>query len=188
VVLVGASSTLPVNFTGITATKTGEAVIVKWTIAHETKMASYEVERSTDGRVFTTVTSQKATGTSSYGVQDANAPTNITTLYYRIKAIGTDGSIKYSAVAKLSISNYESGITVYPNPVQHKLNLTLTNTATGNYDVRITTVTGKEVYGKKATVTDGKLVLDASNFANGVYVVELTDNQGNKLQQKFVKE
>jgi len=188
VVLVGAASTLPVNFTAITATKKGESVIVKWTTANETKMASYEVERGTDGKVFTTITTQKATGTSSYGVEDANAPINMSTLYYRIKAIGTDGTTKYSAVAKLTTNHLPlSTIAVYPNPVQHSLNITL-STATNTYDVRITTVTGKEVYGKKATVTDGKLVLDASNFASGVYVVELTDNQGNKLQQKFVKE
>ena len=186
-VLVGASSTLPVNFTAITATKTGEAVAVKWSIANETKMASYEVERSVDGRVFTTVTTQKATGTSSYGVQDVNAPTNVNTLYYRIKAIGTDGTTKYSALAKVSIANYQLSINIYPNPVKNSLNLTL-GTATNGYYVRITTVTGKEVYGKNAMLTNGKLELDASSFANGVYVVELTDYQGNKLQQKFVKE
>ena len=187
VVLVGAANTLPVNFTAITATKTGDAVAVKWSIANEAKIASYEVERSTDDRVFNTISTKKAAGTSSYEVADASLPADATTLYYRIKAMGTDGTKKYSSIAKVSINNYQLSIAIYPNPVQHRLNITL-GTASGSYQLRITTVTGNEVYNKSATATNGKLTLDASNLTSGVYMLELTDNQGNKYKEKFVKE
>ena len=188
-VVVGAASTLPVNFTSISATKEGEKVNVRWSIANEVNIASYEVERSTNGTSFSTVTNKKAVGTTSYAIEDASIPAIATTLYYRIKAIGTDGTTRYSAIAKLITHNSSlSTIAVYPNPVKSKLNISL-GAASGNYDVRITSVAGKEVIGKSAvTVTDGKLSLDASSLAAGVYVVELTDKEGNKYQEKFVKE
>ena len=189
-VLVGAASALPVNFTAISATKAGEKVNVQWRIANEANIASYEVERSTNSTLFATITTKKAAATNAYSIEDANLPSNITTLYYRIKAIGTEGTTKYSSIAKLTTHNSQlTTIAIYPNPVQRKLNITLSTAATGNYDVRIASVTGKEVYSKTGTaVTDGKLSLDASNLASGVYVLELTDKQGNKHQEKFVKE
>ena len=189
VVLVGAAI-LPVNFTAITAIKAGEKVNVQWQIANETNIASYEVERSSNGTIFNKITTKKVAGANSYLIEDANLPSNITTLYYRIKAIGTDGTTKYSSIAKLTTNNLQlTTIAIYPNPVQRKLNITLSNAATGNYDVRITNVTGKQVYHKLgASVSSNMLTLDASSFASGVYVLELTDVVGNKLQQKFVKE
>ena len=183
-------TSLPVNFTAISATKAGEKVNVQWHIANEANIASYEVERSTNSTLFATITTKKAAGTNAYSIEDANLPSNITTLYYRIKAIGTDGTTKYSSIAKLTTNNSQlTTIAIYPNPVQHKLNVTLSNATTVNYDVHIASVAGKEVYSKAGTtVTDGKLSLDASNLASGVYVLELTDKQGNKHQEKFVKE
>jgi len=143
-----------------------------------------------NGTAFSTITTKKAAGTNSYSIADASLPANATTLYYRIKAIGTDGTTKYSSIAKLTTHHSPlTTIAIYPNPVQRKLNSTLSNAATGNYDVRITTVAGKEVYNRAGTtITDGKLSLDASNLASGVYLLELTDKQGIRHQEKFVKE
>ena len=181
---------LPVDFTSISAVQNTQGAAIKWRIANEANILGYEVERSTNGTVFSTITTEKATGINNYSVEDASLPVNATTLYYRIKAIGTDGAVKYSSIASLSTHNSSLiTINVYPNPVQRTLNITLSNAATGNYDVRIVTVAGKEVYGKAGvTVTDGKLSLDASNLASGVYLLELTDKQGNKHQEKFLKE
>ena len=189
VVLVGAATALPVNFTAISATKAGEKVNVKWAIANEVNIASYEVERSTNGIVFETITTKKAVGTNSYTVEDASFPASAATLYYRIKAIGANGTTKYSSIASLSTHNASLiAINVYPNPVKSKLNITL-GTVNGNYDVRITNATGRMVYAKAgATVTNGNLSLDASNLSSGVYVLDLTDNKGNKYHEKFIKE
>ena len=186
----GAANTLPVNFTAISATKTGADVTIKWNTANETNIASYEVERSTNGTAFNTINSKKAAGANNYAVADASLPANASTLYYRIKAIGTDGTTKYSSIAKLTTNNSPlTTIAIYPNPVNRDLNVTLSNAATGVYTVRIATVTGNPVYGKSGmTITGGKLNLDAGSFAAGVYVLELTDAKGNKYQEKFIKE
>ena len=190
-VIVGGTNTsaLPVSFTAISATEAGNAVNVKWNTAKETNIASYEVERSSNGVAFTTINSTKAEAATSYAIEDASIPATATTLYYRIKAIGTDGTTEYSAIAKLSTHNSSlSTISIYPNPVKTALNITL-GSANGNYDVRIATIAGQQVFGKSgATLTNGKLTLDARNFASGVYVLELVDAKGNRQQEKFIKE
>ena len=189
-VVFTAVNPLPVCFTGIAAVKTNTGATVKWQVANSTNIASYNVERSTDGNHFVGIANTKATKSNSYAVEDVSLPTNINTLYYRIKAIGTDGIAKYSSVASLSTHN-SSLITmmVYPNPVKGKLNITFSNAVNASYDARLATITGNEVVGKlPVSVTDGKCSLDASSLSSGVYIVELTDKLGNKLQQKFVKE
>ena len=179
---------LPVSFINVSATQNTAGVSIKWKAAQAQGIVSYEVERSTDGSNFTTIALAKPTATATYTIEDADIPT-ATTLYYRIQAVGKDGTIKYSNVASL-ITHNSSLITIniYPNPVQDKLNITLGNAANGNYNVHILSALGKIVYSNAiTTVTECKLSLDASNLAGGVYVIELIDEKGIKRLGKFVK-
>ena len=81
-------------------------------------------------------------------------------------------------------------MSIYPNPVQSKLNITLAGATTGSvYNLKITTATGKVAFAKADMLVSGKLItLDASSLAAGVYMIELTDSKGNKLMDKFVKQ
>ncbi len=180
-----AANTLPVSFTSISAAKNNEDAIVKWSIAKEANITSYEVERSNDGANFQPITTKKATGMNSYAVEDASIPANANLLYYRIKAIGTDEIYKFSPVAKLVIRNYESGITVYPNPLKGKtLNISMDNVATGQYFVIISNVLGQRIVeqpinhsGHSATST---LTINTI-LAAGVYSVSIIDAKSKQL-------
>ena len=188
-VLIGDPSALPVNFTAITATRVGDVVNVKWRIANEALIASYNVERSTNDTSFNTINTKKAAGANSYTAEDTSIPSNTNTLYYRIKAIGSDGATKYSSVANLTTYDLRlTALTIYPNPVKNKIYVILKNEANAIYDMKIITITGKEVYARMGTaVTSGKFILDASSFASGIYMLELSDHKGNMQHQKFVK-
>jgi len=90
-----------------------------------------------------------------------------------------------SEKSSVTIINNES-ITVYPNPVQNILNIT---NATNDIDyqiVRITENTGKEVLSSKVTNTSQSQI-DASALSQGMYLIEITDNMGNKSLQRFLK-
>ena len=112
------------------------------------------------------------------------------TTYYRIKAIGVDGNIVYSNTYTLTTNHSPlTTISVYPNPVQDKLNVTLTNSLSNNYKLRILTIAGIEVVKRgEVLVNNSTITLPVSNLAAGVYSIELTDAQGNKQLKKFVKE
>jgi hypothetical protein len=179
----GNADPLPVTFTGIAATKNEEGTSVKWTIANETNIANYLVERSEDGTTFKGIATTKATGAGAYSIEDANIPTNATVSYYRIKAMGDDGSYKYSNVAKLIIHN-PSLITIYPNPVKEMLNISIAN---GNYTMRILAADGKEMLNKEVTIA-GIYSMPVGNLASGVYMIEFKDGTGKVLVGKMVKE
>ena len=187
-VVFSGASPLPISFINVSATQNSNGVSIKWKAAQEQSIANYEVERSTDGSNFTTIALAKPTATATYTIEDADIPT-ATTLYYRIQAVGKDGTIKYSNVASLTTNHSPlTTISIIPNPVQDKLNITLGNAANGNYNVHILSALGKTVYSNAiTTVTECKLSLDASNLAGGVYIIELIDEKGIKRLGKFVK-
>gem|GEM_PF-162324 len=187
-IIVGGASSLPLNFTSIVATKNNTGVAVNWSVANQLNIANYEVERSTDGSTFATIATTKATNASSYSTEDKSIPADANTLYYRIKSIGENGNFEYSNVALLKLSNINYQLSIYPNPVQNKLNISLGTLTNGTYKVRIITVAGVEAFSKTGIAANGNTItIDASNLASGVYMLELTDQLGNKQLEKFVK-
>ena len=80
-------------------------------------------------------------------------------------------------------------MSIYPNPVQDKLNITINNVIGGNYKVRILSVAGIEVFSKAEVAAIGNTItISASSLSGGVYMVELTDATGFKQLKSFVKQ
>ena len=190
VILAKGSKTLPVNFTNVSVAENKEGVAVKWQVAQESNISNYEVERSVDGSTFENVVSVKATGSSNYAAEDNNLPTSVVALYYRIKSVGEDGTIIYSATTKLTTNNSQlTTVSIYPNPVQSQLNITVNNSISKNFTVNLFTVQGKQLTSKGNIATEnGAMHIDASTLSSGMYIVELTDEKGNVLKEKFVKQ
>ncbi len=186
--LVSGTNTLPVTFTGVSALLNNASVYVKWTVASEHNINSYKIERSVDGKSFIEVGTVKANGRNAYTFTDKQLPT-ASTIYYRVASLGQDGKIIYSSVVSVKTSTVYTKLSIYPNPVHDKVNITLNTVSTGTYNVRVVTVAGKVVYEKeKVSVASTTLSIDVSSFAGGVYMSELTDEKGNKLIDKFIKE
>ena len=181
---------LPVNFTNVSATAKDKGAIVEWNVSNELNIAAYQIERSTDAKTFVSIATVKAANTGSYQIQDNQLPIEATTIYYRIKAIGNDGTVIYSNTSKL-ITHNSSLITmsVFPNPVQDMLNITISNSSSSTCRLRIMTIAGIEVMNRgEVIVNNSTIKIPASNLAGGVYLLELIDAQGNKQLKKFVKE
>ena len=85
----------------------------------------------------------------------------------------------------------QGGVTVFPNPVKGDLSLTLStsaslSTGSGGGTYRLFSVVG-------AVLLQGNLIagsnnIDVSSLASGVYILEVTDNAGEKTTTKIVKE
>ena len=119
---------------------------MRWTVARETGISGYGIERSVDGKTFTAVGTTKATGNGGYAFEDNQLPAGATTLYYRIKSTGMDGGYRYSNIATVRLTTHDPQLRIYPNPVHDRLNITLVGAANGTYGVRITTVAGVTAY------------------------------------------
>jgi hypothetical protein len=136
---------LPVRFVSIAANRAGNGVKVDWKVAEEIGIVSYEVQRSTDGRSFTSIGAVKALGTNGYTWTDASPL--LGNSFYRIKSIGVNGEVKFTNIAKVFAGNIKPAIGVIPNPVEGKMmNLQFGNREKGRYDLRLLNVPGQVVY------------------------------------------
>lgn len=71
---------------------------------------------------------------------------------------------------------------VYPNPTQNILNI---ESKTALSLITIYNITGKKIKSEKTNQL--KLTLNLSDIANGVYMLNISDNQGNKTTRKLIK-
>ena len=141
------ANTLPIKSIVATASISNKIATVKWNTAGEIGQAYFEVEKSDDGKTFTSIGKETAknTLTASYTATDNNITTSVS--YYRIKAVGSAGSINYSNVVKLNTETVGSFVKVYPNPVRGNVfALQLSGLQSGKYKVDLYDALGIKVY------------------------------------------
>lgn len=152
---------------------------IQWQV-EEMNVANYQVERSNDGRIFTTVghVISKGDGENNYSFTETQAVNN--EAYYRVKQIDHDGRNSYSIVLKLA-NKPRSTWSVSPNPIQAVFTLTV-NEDLINTDAEIINATGLIV--KQISITQLHKQIDISSLSSGVYFLKVADGS----VQKIIKE
>ena len=93
-----------IEYASLTATATEKSVFIDWVTASEQNNSHFEVERSSDMKSFKTVAivldgfAAEGTGKTYKFKEDAGDVREGKTVYYRLKQIGTDNVVHYSAV------------------------------------------------------------------------------------------
>lgn len=175
---------LPVGMINFTASKALGNNVLSFNTTNEVDVISYEIQRSSDGVNYTTITTIRANNQASneYIFNDATATGNV---FYRIKIINKDGSVKYSRIANLS-DIVRTDFTVSPNPA--KSNLTITHTAIKNKAVaNIFANDGRLVASFNLAANATQTNLDISNVANGTYRLVVIDGT-TKTSKLFIKQ
>ena len=139
---------MPVKFGSIKAYEKQNGIQLDWKVYSENKVKNYEVERSADGRSYTTVGSLPAlynnTADGDYGFFDANPLPG--TSYYRIKNNDLDGKSAYSIVIRVNRNKSIKGLSLYPNPVLNGIVLLQgSDLGRGNYKINIFGANGQEI-------------------------------------------
>jgi len=176
---------LPVKFGAIKAYEKLNGIQLDWKVYSENKIMSYEIERSADGRSYTTVGSlaalynNKAEG--DYGFFDANPLPR--TSYYRIKNNDLDGRSAYSIVIRVNRNKAILGLSLYPNPVLNRIvSLQGSDLGRGNYKISIFGANGQEIYKQQIKHNGGTIsqtIELPSTISKGVYVFSVKDENGN---------
>jgi len=176
---------LPVKFGSIKAYEKQNGIQLDWKVYSENKVKSYEIERSGDGRSYTTVGSlpalynNKAEG--DYGFFDANPLAG--TSYYRIKNNDLDGKSAYSIVMRVNRNKTIPGLSLYPNPVLNRIvSLQGSDLGRGNYKISIFGANGQEIY-KQIIKHNGGTISQTielpSTISKGIYMFTVKDESGN---------
>jgi hypothetical protein len=114
-------SVLPVTFIDFGATKEGQRIKLTWQASIDGSMPAFEVERSADGRTFSTlakVSAQTSPGTHSYESFDLSPQKGWN--YYRLKMVETNGAVQYSRISKITWG-IRIPLAISPNPVSTEL-------------------------------------------------------------------
>jgi len=157
-----------------------------WQTTNEVNVNHFEIQRSINGKDFTTIGKVNANNKNYNQYSFTNELTSNEkqeTFFYRIAAIDNDGKIQYSETKKLSTTNYKlSTINIYPNPAKDAINITCSNAK----QIIITDYLGRTQ--KELTVNIEKQIVDIRTLASGTYFLKVIYNNQKTEVRKFVKE
>ena len=164
--------TLPVNLS-LLPTSTNCVVNLNWVAQLQSNFKNYEVQTSTDGLHFQTVTiiGGKTQGSQSgtFSYQDLNAKHGNN--FYRLKMTDADGKIAYSKIVSLNSTCNRNIVLTYPNPVRGILIVNVPDSPNGLTVARLYSSSGKLVY--SGTFQNGINSIDMSKYSSGVYLLNL---------------
>lgn len=161
-------------------------IAVDWKIADELNISRYEIERSNESKVFSTVGSLKSKGNNpdsiTYRWVDVNPPSG--NYFYRIKSISNDGIIAYSKLVNIKVLIRTTGFFVINNPVTtNTIGLQINDNKKGLYYLRLLNNAGQLITAKTISYFGGssKVSIESSqNLLSGSYQLQVT-NPINKL-------
>jgi alpha-mannosidase len=109
---------LPVKALSFSGDKIQSSNVLKWDNKGEDLLQRYELERSTNGQLFSRISSitAKAGIVNNYTYAD-NDINQATPYYYRLKMISTSNSYSYSGTILIKAAKEASNIIIFPNPV-----------------------------------------------------------------------
>jgi trimeric autotransporter adhesin len=186
-------TTLPVQMVSFTGVLNNNAALLNWTTSTEVNTANFEIERSIDGSSYDKIGVVAANGNSTnpidYLYTDNDAITlSAPTIYYRLKIVDRDGASSYSNTVAISLAEMPGRVTVFPNPLADKANVTIGALTDGQVYWKILDNAGRTIQQNTAQLKKGRnnLVINTNKLSAGIYYLRVTGagiDQNIKLQK-----
>jgi hypothetical protein len=170
---------LPVELLMFSAAKSDDGVNLNWSTASEKNNDYFEVQRSSDGYTFSTISKINGAGNSNtylhYHTMDRKPISGLN--YYRLKQVDYDGSFQYSAVRSVNIDLKSIfPFIVYPNPATEFVHI-LYHDISGTIKPTIMTMDGKIVkHFNDASQSDGQININIESIPAGLYLLVLQNS------------
>lgn len=161
-------------------------IAVDWKIADELNISRYEIERSNESKVFSTIGSLNSKGnnpaSTDYRWVDVNPASG--NYFYRIKSISNNGIVAYSKLVNIKVLNRTTGIFVINNPVtDNTIRLQINDSRKGLYNVRLLNNAGQFITAKTINYLGGSSTVSvesSQNLLSGSYQLQIISPE-NKL-------
>ena len=192
-VTVNWSQTLPVKLISFSGRLNGSKVDLNWVTANELNTKQFEVERSSDGRNFTKLSTVAARGNSStatsYDLVDPVPMKGVN--YYRLKIVDIDGKFEYSQTVIIRIDDGMQLVTkVAPNPFTGKIDVYLTLTHNTLVDFRFIDINGRMVFNKSVKGLKGFnwfTINDLDRLPSAPYMLHIKTDDAT-IVEKLIKQ
>jgi Secretion system C-terminal sorting domain len=178
---VATNCVLSVRLQSFTGSVVNDKVQLGWQAQSETNFSHYEVERSIDGRNFTTIGTVASVPDGLYSFAD-NSIAGASKFYYRIKMVDKDGKFSYSAIISITTKG-NINVSLAPNPAKNYLNV---NGLKSKGEIKIYDITGRVVKTEK-NITAQAISIDIAALNNGTYILQYFDG-ASTTTQKFNKQ
>lgn len=178
---------LPLDLLTFKGTLINNATLLEWETANEKNTDQFIIERSLDGRNYTTIGTVAAAGNSSanlkYNYTDgtiSTLPSNV--VYYRLKMMNQDGSFSYSTVVRITLTDLAGRLSVYPNPASSTTNVSFNASKAGAASWKLINKSGATVMQGSVNLKTGKnlIPLNIQHLAAGTYHFIFTGTDINK--------
>ena len=180
---------LPITLLQFGATVTDKKqVALNWTTVFELDNKAFTVQRSQNGTEFKNIATLNSKGNSKtnqdYQTLDASPLTG--TSYYRLLQTDVSGKQTYSKTVAVKIAiNTNEDFQAYPNPTTSVLYLQSKSNNNKSLTYTITTLDGKFV--KTSKINSNQTIINTTEFANGAYQLNISDNSHTIQSFKIIK-
>lgn len=182
---------LPIRLSSFVARKqSSTAALISWELAEAcSKDASFEVQRSSDGRHFSRLLELPGNETSLvYSITDNRLDKGM--IWYRLKMTDENGTVSYSRV--VVIINDDKGIlitSVFPNPAKENAMILLNAAQSGRIGFELYNITGQKLRSWLSVITEGSnnIPLSLAGLPAGIYHI-IASGQQAKAVARFVKQ
>jgi conserved repeat domain len=166
---------------------------ISWSTSLEMNCKYYDVQRSIDGNIFSTIATLPGNGTSSlehdYTVKDELLGITSPVTYYRLSQVDADGRKNYSRIIVLRTAG-KNRIAISPNPFSENINVNFDWKTDEPGSLVLINASGTKVFEKHVHLTRGSNYLKVENLLNlpsGYYFVQLVSDT-EKISMKIAKQ
>jgi hypothetical protein len=182
---VAAASALPVSLVSFKARPTDNQVQLEWLTASEQNNHFFSVERSGDGRNFSSIGTVKGKGTtqeaSTYIYTDIAPLAGVS--YYRLQQVDFDGKETFSKTIAVG-GGKNAKVKVFPNLFSNTITLELSDADAQLKSVHVYDLSGRVVF-QKAFDTEGGVspTLDLTQLNAGAYFIHIKTQKGATVEK-----
>lgn len=171
----------------------GTNVKLNWKTYDEKNNNRFEVQKSSDGLKFTTISSipsqavsGNSTGTLEYGYTD-NAGIK-DRIFYRLRQVDNDNKSSYSNVVYLAVKgDKDMVVKIHPNPAQTSVMVHIQGIIPTGAEIQLTDMAGKIIDKMGISSNDMEMpMFDVSKLSSGVYLIKYID-KNQVITEKLTK-
>ena len=171
---------LPVTLTNFNGRNNGNTNLLTWVVENELNLSRYELQRSENGRDFTSIGTVSAAGSRNYSYTDNDVKAPL--YFYRLKIVDADGTFYYSATVKLNGPVKSISISATPNPFGSSMKLSIAAPVKENGTLVLSDLSGKKIFQKNVNILAGINTFEIDQLQGlsaGTYILNLVTAQNN---------
>jgi len=184
------SDSVPVRLSTLDARLVGNNARLDWKVVCFLSFAKFEIQRSADGRNYTTIHSFEADQVRCRQPFDFTDDNINGRAFYRLRVGDPDGRVYHSKIVAVAgkVTDFELN-SLTPSLVRNSTSLSISSAVAGKASVSITNIQGNMVKNFSFNLNKGvtETLLNLSGLAKGNYILRLSNGSSDTRVIRFSK-